>query len=388
MSAGEIAVNRQLQLGGRRLYLTEEFGPAALLEWNSNRLEALLLASNGHGSFSGEVSGAGGLQILLRGKSERPSDFELRVMRGNALLNFTTISIGESITLPGGERLTLRSAPMWARLRGNCDSALWLAYVGMSLAMAGAAMMFCLVKLDFCVSVTPLGEREKVFLALKPQRFAPLFEERFERFVREQRALGGSPGNEAQASARLKPSAVSSYRLESPVSTLLLLAGCLALTSGCGRVSKTQARQLVERYNQVVAEAYRRGDVQLIDPVVGPNEGKKLTGLIGVRLDLGMTLDSQLLSLEVTGVEAAKNELRVSTRERWSYRDLRIGTGEQVGEASQDSYQMTYYFTNSNNAWLVDEIEFTAPPQVGRTTTSWVADRSALHGVAKKEAAP
>ena len=142
------------------------------------------------------------------------------------------------------------------------------------------------------------------------------------------------------------------------------------------------------RSNQVVAEAYRRGDVRLIDPVVGPNEGKKLTGLIGVRSDLGITLDSKLQSLKITGVEQGKNAFRVHTVERWSYRDLKIGTGAQVGQASQDAYEMTYFFTNINKAWLVDEIKFVAPPQVGRTNTPWVADRAILHGTTKPEAKP
>ena len=166
------------------------------------------------------------------------------------------------------------------------------------------------------------------------------------------------------------------------------LASCLAFASGCNRISQADAKQLVERYNQVVSEAYRRGDMRLIDPVVGPNEGKKLTGLIGVRLDLGITLDSQLLALDVTCVEQAKNELRVRTKERWSYRDLKIGTGEQVGQASEDFYEMTYYFTNANKTWLVDEIKFAAPPQVGRINTPWIADRKDLHGVAAREAKP
>jgi len=160
-----------------------------------------------------------------------------------------------------------------------------------------------------------------------------------------------------------------------------LLVGLLAFTSGCGRVSTADARQLVERYNAVVSEAYRRGDARLVDSVVGPNEGKKLTGLIGVRFDMGITLDSRMLSLEITGLEQAKQELRVHTRERWSYRDLRIGTGEQVGEASQDAYEMTYVFTNMNKTWLVDEIKFAAPPQVGRKETPWVADRATMHGI-------
>lgn len=157
----------------------------------------------------------------------------------------------------------------------------------------------------------------------------------------------------------------------------LFLGLALGLTAGCGRVSRSQAKQLVERYNQVVCEAYRNSDVRLVDPVVGPNEGKKLTGLIGVRLDLGLALDAKLESLAVTGVEQARDEIRVRTNERWSYRDVRLATGEQVGEASSDAYEMLYVFKRMQDAWLVDEIRFTSPPQVGRKQTPWLAGNDA-----------
>jgi hypothetical protein len=156
---------------------------------------------------------------------------------------------------------------------------------------------------------------------------------------------------------------------------------CAVALTACQRSPRDEARQLVERYNQVVCEAYRRGDVKLIDPVVGPNEGKKLTGLIGVRTDLGLTLDSELLALEVTGVEKAKDEMRVQTKERWRYRDRKIGTGEQVGEESLDSYAMLYIFKKIENAWLVDEIQFTSAPQVGRKAMTWTADSKTMHGI-------
>ena len=162
---------------------------------------------------------------------------------------------------------------------------------------------------------------------------------------------------------------------------MLLVLLCLGFATGCGKSAMDQARQLVERYNQVVAEAYRRGDARLIDSVVGPNEGKKLTGLIGVRLDLGLTLDSQLLSLEVCGVEKSKNTLRVTTKEHWRYRDRKIGTGEQVGEESLDVYEMLYLLKKTGQAWLVEEIRFTRPPQVGRKQMPWLADHEPAPGI-------
>ena len=82
----------------------------------------------------------------------------------------------------------------------------------------------------------------------------------------------------------------------------------LAFTLGCERAATREARALVAHYNAVVSEAYRKGDILIIDSVVGPNtpDGKRLTGLIGVRSDMGLTLDAHLESLEVTGVESPR----------------------------------------------------------------------------------
>lgn len=165
------------------------------------------------------------------------------------------------------------------------------------------------------------------------------------------------------------------------LAALAVLAALTLVTASCGRVTSREARGLVERYNRIVSEAYRRGDVKLIDPVVGPREGKKLTGLIGVRLDMGLLLDAELLSLEVTGVKREGAALQVTTREKWRYRDRRIGTGEQVGEASVDEYGMRYTFVRQDKAWVVDELGFTTPPVVGRKATTWSAPAQVIHGV-------
>ena len=149
---------------------------------------------------------------------------------------------------------------------------------------------------------------------------------------------------------------------------LLLL---MLLATSCGRVSPDDARDLVERYNRLVSEAYRRGDASVADAVVGPGEGRKLTGLIGVRNDIGVTLDAHLLSLEVTGVTRDGKGLSVTTHETWRYCDRRIGTGEVLGKPVGDSYDMLYQFSRSGSTWLVDEIRFTSPPRVGRNTGFW-----------------
>ena len=386
----ELAVNHDLQTGGGRIFLGSDFGPAALVEWQSAgtapKREAALLAEKGGGIFEGISTGPHGLQAYLRTQigadGAHPENVEVRVMREGALLFTGDARPGQTVSLRTGEKLLLHGTPFWVRLRGSRDAALWLAYLGFALVMAGAVLIFVVVKVDACILVTPMGERERVFVALKPHRFAPLFQERFDQLVREC-ATGMLPAETNVQSARAKPVAGNAAVPAPRLATWLFLLLLVVSLTGCKPSVVQQARQLVERYNEVVSEAYRRGDVRLIDPVVGVNEGKKLTGLIGVRLDLGLTLDSQLLFLEVTGAKKSKYEFRITTQERWRYRDRKIGTGEQVGEASLDSYAMLYVFKRTGKAWLVDAIRFTAPPQVGRQQMPWLANRDPLHGADK-----
>jgi hypothetical protein len=315
---------------------------------------------------------------------------EVRVMEDHALLYTGEVRPQDTIKLPGGETLTVHGTAFWARLRGSRDAALWLAYAGFALVMLGITMIFCWVKVEGCLVITPLGDKERVFMALRAQRFAAAYQDYFQKWVRQQGgpepgldtlpAMASPPRPDAEQTpapmVKASPQAEAHLGVPSPrLVGWFLLGTCLAAFTGCQRSPTAEAQKLVERYNQVVCEAYRRGDVRLIDPVVGPNEGKKLTGLIGVRLDLGITLDSQLLSLQIIGVEKSKDEMQVRTKERWRYRDLKIGTGQQVGEASLDAYEMIYLFKKIDKAWMVDEIQFASPPQVGRKQTPWVADR-------------
>lgn len=317
LSVGKLALNHDLTLPDGRLFLTSEFSPAALVEWSPGQREAALLDSH---TRSGHSTGPNGLNAYLRASTDRSESIDVRIMRNTGLLYAGAMRIGQTLTLAGGETLTLHGLPLWSRLRGSRDASVWFAYLGFALILTGCVLLFA----------PPAGPGFGAFRA-------PF-----------------------QRSRMAKSSACSGM--------LLML---VLLLSACGRPSQEQARKLVENYNKVVSEAYRRGDVRLIDPVVGPNEGKKLTGLIGVRLDMGLSLDSELLSLDVTDVAAEKTVLRVRTRERWHYRDRKIGTGAQVGEESIDSYEMVYLFTNMNSAWMMDEITFAAPPRVERKTTPW-----------------
>ena len=142
-----------------------------------------------------------------------------------------------------------------------------------------------------------------------------------------------------------------------------------------------EAQRLVEHFNTVVCEAYRRCDITIIDSVVRMNtaEGKHLTGLIGVRQDMGITLDAQLLCMQIMDVKEVQGHLFVQTQEQWKYRDRKIGSGEQVGEDSVDLYDLLYTFEKMNGRWMVVETHFITPPQIGRKSTPWIMDSTTGH---------
>jgi len=336
-----MALNQSVDSSGIRIFASSDYGPAALMEWREAsgttcRTAVLLKHERGH-RFEGEWVGAGGERAYLRAEVNpsgiRPTKVEVRVMRDTSLLFTGTVRAGETVTLPSGGTLVMHGIPFWVRLHANRDPALWLIYLGFSLVLLGVTVRFTLPP------DSPSGT--SIVIVPHPVRY-------------------------------------ESERL--PLPLMLMILVCVAGLTSCNGYSRPKARQLVERYNTVVSEAYRRGDVKLVDSVVGPNEGRKLTGLIGVRLDMGLTLDSKLISLEVLDARTSKDELQVRTREHWSYCERRIGTGQQVGEKSEDTYEMQYFFKRFEQNWLVDRIEFATPPKFEHPSKIWEVSHGNVSG--------
>jgi hypothetical protein len=149
----------------------------------------------------------------------------------------------------------------------------------------------------------------------------------------------------------------------------------------CHRDRSREVEGAVRQYLQKVVEAYRAADETLVDPYVNEQQGLKLTGLIGVKKDQGIALDAQLLDLQFTRIEQRGDRWVAETRERWYYRDRRIGTGEQVGEDSTDRYAMRYTFSRSGGKWILEDLEFAEPPVVGRKVAPLPVDPRTMHGL-------
>ena len=189
----EMGINQELSVPQGRLYVDAQHGPAALVEWESPSgaplRTAVLLEKKEATAYGAYSQGPGALRARIRvpmpADGQRPGLAEVRILDHALTLAEATLKPGETLALPGGGRLKLHSLPYWARLHGNHDPALGLAYTGFALALLGGALTYGVVKVDEFVSITPEGEVERVVVALRPHRFTPLFQEHFERMVRD-----------------------------------------------------------------------------------------------------------------------------------------------------------------------------------------------------------
>lgn len=165
-----------------------------------------------------------------------------------------------------------------------------------------------------------------------------------------------------------------------------LLLATLAL-GGCRGLPDEQAEALVRRYDAKLIEAYRLGDERIVEGLVGDEEAKKILGLIGVKSDMGITLDATLTELRFAGVERPRGgDVHVLTEERWHYRDRRIGSGETVGQESDDHYFMRYVLRKQKESWVVASVSFEREPEVGRTVVPNRAAAEVFHGSTKPSA--
>ncbi len=198
-SQEHLAINSPLDDGSERLYLSSRHGCAAFVQVESrggSERRAAMLEEGAVREFVTTETFPDELELRLLARvgpaGERPEAVDFRALRRGATLAAGMLRPGEEVQLPDGGRVALVALRYWARFTASRDFSTWPAYVGFALALLGATLMFAFVKVDTAVIVTPIGDRERVIVAMRPQRLAPLFRSDFERLVRDE----GGPGQE------------------------------------------------------------------------------------------------------------------------------------------------------------------------------------------------
>lgn len=186
----EVSINSPLTWGVQALYLLASHGPAALVRLSANdRAEQqLLLLRTGDGELYEARGTLGALELRLRGRvgvdGLPPGSLESRILSAGTLAFVGLLEPGQPVDFAGG-RVELVQVRQWAAFQGTRDPSPWLAYLGFSVAIAGALIMFLVIKVDTLVAISPRPEGVRVRVALRAQRFSPLFAERFERLVQQ-----------------------------------------------------------------------------------------------------------------------------------------------------------------------------------------------------------
>jgi hypothetical protein len=195
-------------VGEERIHLRLDHGPTALVEVRAGgtvtRAAVLLREAgrrDGRTAYRGGVTFPGALELRLRAEigpdAALPGAIDVTARGTGGAPWSAALRPGERVMLPGGAELALNAVRYWSALEGSRDPSTPLAYAGFALALAGACLMCFVVRVDSAVIVTPTEAGERVLVALRPRRLAPLFAQRFEAFAREQqgdRAGSNAPG--------------------------------------------------------------------------------------------------------------------------------------------------------------------------------------------------
>jgi len=98
-----------------------------------------------------------------------------------AALEDAELHVGAEIALGPGRTLRLQGLPYWVQLRGSHDPSKPLFFAGVVIGIAGVVLLFGFTRVETGVFV----EGGQLVVALRSQRFAPLYAERFEALCKE-----------------------------------------------------------------------------------------------------------------------------------------------------------------------------------------------------------
>jgi hypothetical protein len=184
------AINDPARIGPVAIYIDARHGPAAfvIIQGGGEELRRVVLLREGPGGHGATEWLRDGTELRFRAEEERgalPDRVEVRAMRRGVLLGSGTLAPGQELVFPSGPRLSLAGVRWWSRFTARRDPSVPVAFAGLALALLGAALSVAFVRADILVRVEAHGAAgvEHVVVALRPRRFAAMFQEDFDALV-------------------------------------------------------------------------------------------------------------------------------------------------------------------------------------------------------------
>ncbi|MFP3939313.1 MAG: hypothetical protein ACLF0P_03310 [Thermoanaerobaculia bacterium] len=148
----------------------------------------------------------------------------------------------------------------------------------------------------------------------------------------------------------------------SPGIPVLLLACALPLVaSGCGEPSpeaqeadREGIQDFLEDYLPALAEAYRTGDVDILDPYAAEKEQASIARRVDDLGERGEVLAPELVSVQVEDVTSwAEVNAYVTTVEVWNIRTYATGSENVVREELGQTNRVKYQLQRDARRWRV-----------------------------------
>lgn len=178
-----IAINEPLELSSVRVYLANDHGLAVLLERASaaGTQQHVAWLEAREDELRGRLRLEDGLELRVRSRrSARDGAVEVRSLRGGVLSWIAELPPGASAGAGTGETVRVVAVLPWVLVRASRDASRPFFFAGVVIGILGVILMFGFNRVDEGVFV----QGDRLVVALRPARFAPLYAEEFERLCR------------------------------------------------------------------------------------------------------------------------------------------------------------------------------------------------------------
>ncbi|MBI4689588.1 MAG: hypothetical protein HY754_04905 [Nitrospirae bacterium] len=128
-------------------------------------------------------------------------------------------------------------------------------------------------------------------------------------------------------------------------------------TTAWGRDESTNVKTTIQRYNQLLAECYKKMDMNPMQEVATIEQATDLYIYMAAIGEGKERIESRLKKIDFISVKFQdKNTAIVKDRETWDFRYVNIKTGQVVEEQKDFVYNLIYELVKNGDRWFVKSV--------------------------------